>query len=205
MGLTDLSLESFVNALSARESVPGGGSAAAGVGAMGVALLVMIARYATDTDKYKSIIEALEDEKNSLVLLVNRDAEAFKTVMEAYKLPKDTEEQKKVREEKIQASLREAADVPYDTLRTAASTIKYMEILEADCKRSMISDLGVASSLLKSAIESAFLNVLINVSSIRDKEFAQALLKDAESIRIGSIKVLDKIFRRVEESLGSSS
>jgi formiminotetrahydrofolate cyclodeaminase len=205
MNLTDMSLVNFVNALSARESVPGGGSAAAAAGAMGIGLLIMIARFAADTEKYKPIIEALEDEKNNLILLVNRDSEAFRAVMDAYKLPKNTEEEKKVREEKIQASLREAADVPYDTLRTAASAIKYMEILEADCKKNMISDLGAGATFLRSAIESAYLNVLINAGLIRDREFAEALLKDATSIKIGSIKVLDKIFKRVEESLGSSS
>lgn len=205
MGLTEMSLESFINALSARESVPGGGSAAASAGAMGVALLLMVARYANDSGKFKSTIDALEDEKNSLILLVNRDAEAFKTVMDAYKLPKNTDEEKKLRDDKIQAALREAADVPYDTLRTSALAIKYIEILEADCKKNMVSDLGVSASLLRSAIESAYLNILINVALIRDKEFAQALLKDATSIRVSSIKILDHIFKRVEDSLGSSS
>jgi formiminotetrahydrofolate cyclodeaminase len=136
---------------------------------------------------------------------VNRDAEAFKTVMDAYKLPKNTDEEKKLRDDKIQAALREAADVPYDTLRTSALAIKYIEILEADCKKNMVSDLGVSASLLRSAIESAYLNILINVALIRDKEFAQALLKDATSIRVSSIKILEHIFKRVEDSLGSSS
>jgi len=125
--------------------------------------------------------------------------------MEAYKLPKNTDEEKKLREEKVQAALREAADVPYDTLRTSALAIKYIEMLEADCKKNMISDLGVSASLLISAIESAYLNVLINVALIRDKEFAQALLTDATSIKVSSIKILEHIFKRVEGSLGSSS
>jgi len=69
----------------------------------------------------------------------------------------------------------------------------------------MISDLGVSASLLISAIESAYLNVLINVALIRDKEFAQALLTDATSIKVSSIKILEHIFKRVEGSLGSPS
>lgn len=205
MNLTDMSLVNFVNALSSRESVPGGGSAAAAIGAMGVGLLIMVARYLTDTEKYKPIIESLEDEKNDLIFLVNRDAEAFKSVMDAYKLAKNTEEEKKIREEKIQATLREAADIPYDTIRTSASAIKYLEILENDCKKNMISDLGAGATLLKSAIESAYLNVLINVSLIRDKEFADSLLRDSTNIKNSSIKVLDKIFKRVEEILGNPS
>ncbi len=205
MDLTELSLESFINALSARDSVPGGGSAAASAGAMGVALLLMVAKYADDPSKLKSIIDALEDEKNSLISLINRDAEAFKNVIQAYKLPKNSDEEKKLREEKVQAALREAADVPYDTLRTSALAIKYIEMLEDDCKKNMISDLGVSASLLRSAIESAYLNVLINVPLIRDKEFAQALLKDATSIKVSSIKILEHVFMRVEDSLGSSS
>lgn len=78
-------------------------------------------------------------------------------------------------------------------------------MLEDDCKKNMISDLGVSASLLRSAIESAYLNVLINVPLIRDKEFAQALLKDATSIKVSSIKILEHVFMRVEDSLGSSS
>jgi len=201
MKLVELSLKDFANALSAKESVPGGGSASAYVGSIAVSLLLMVARYNERIEMNKSIIEALEDEKNNLLSLVDKDALSFDEVMKAYRLPKNTDDEKKIREEQIQSTLREAANIPYDTLRTSSSAIKYMELLEPDCKKNMISDLACSALFLKSAIEGSYLNILINIKSIRDKEFADSLYKDATNIKTGAFKILDKIFFRIEQQL----
>lgn len=205
MGLKDLSVEDFVQALSTKEPTPGGGSAAASTGAMGVGLLLMVSRFLDDTPALSNHINELESLKKQLIHLIDEDARSFNGYMDAIHLPKNNDEEKAYRSQKMQEALQYAASIPLKTIQACAKCIPILEILEKDVKKNMISDLGSAASLLESAIHCAFLNVLINTSSLKDKETAKTMLEDTKIVRNGAVKILQKVFQRVESLLAVPS
>lgn len=203
MGLKELSLVDFVTALSAKEPTPGGGSAAGLVGATGVGLLLMVANYIEDQTKVCQVFEPFEKAKNDLLDLIDKDADSFNQYMEAVKMPKSTEEEKKERSIQMQLALKIASQVPFATMKACYQVIPHMEVLEKNCKKSMISDLGAAATCLRSAIESAYLNIIINAGSIKDTEFSTILISDAITMLESSIIDLNKTYERVVEILVS--
>lgn len=203
MGLKDLSVEDFVQALSSKEPTPGGGSAAASTGAMGVGLLLMTARFLDESPSVLSFIADLEVHKKHLLHLIDEDALSFNGYMDAIHLPKTNEEEKTFRSQKMQEALQYAATIPFQTILACAKCIPILEYLEKDVKKNMISDLGSAASMLESAIQCAYLNVLINVSSLKDKQKADQLLQETNQIRDGAIKIFTKVFQRVEALLAN--
>jgi len=205
MGLKDLSVEDFVQALSTKEPTPGGGSAAASTGAMGVGLLLMVSRFLDETPALRNHINELESLKKQLVRLIDEDARSFNGYMDAIRLPKSNDEEKAYRSQKMQEALQYAASIPLKTIQACAKCIPILEILEKDVKKNMISDLGSAASLLESAIHCAFLNVLINTASLKDKSMAKTMLEDTKTVRNGAVKILQKVFQRVEALLAVPS
>jgi formiminotetrahydrofolate cyclodeaminase len=205
MGLKDLSVEDFVQALSTKEPTPGGGSAAASTGAMGVGLLLMVSRFLDETPALRNHINELESLKKQLVRLIDEDARSFNGYMDAIRLPKSNDEEKAYRSQKMQEALQYAASIPLKTIQACAKCIPILEILEKDVKKNMISDLGSAASLLESAIYCAFLNVLINTASLKDKSMAKTMLEDTKTVRNGAVKILQKVFQRVEALLAVPS
>ena len=203
MGLKELSVQDFVTALSVKEPTPGGGSAAGLVGATGVGLLLMVAHYLEDQTKVCHLYEIFEKAKNDLLDLIDKDAESFDQYMKAIKLPKVTEEEKKERSIQMQLALKAASAVPYATMKACYEVIPHMEILEKACKKGMISDLGAAATCLRSAIESAYLNIIINAGSIKDTDYSTVLLSEAITILESSVQDLDHIYKRVVEILVS--
>jgi len=203
MGLKDLSVEDFVQALSSKEPTPGGGSAAASTGAMGVGLLLMTAKFLEESPTVLSFIADLEVQKKHLIHLIDEDAKSFNGYMDAIHLPKTNDEEKAFRSRKMQEALQYAATIPYQTILACAKCIPIMEYLEKEVKKNMISDLGSGAAMLESAIHCAFLNVLINVSSFKDKQKAEELLQETIQIREGAVKIFTKVFQRVEALLAS--
>jgi len=145
----------------------------------------------------------LDSVKKQLVYLIDEDAKSFNGYMDAIHLPKNNDEEKAYRSKKMQEALLYAASIPQKTIQACVKCIPILEILEKDVKKNMISDLGSAASMLESAIHCAFLNVLINASSLKDKEAANTILQDTSTLRNGAVKILQKIFHRVETLLAS--
>ncbi len=201
MNLKDLSITEFCKEITAKKPTPGGGSAAAATGAVGLSLVLMVGNYAEDQEKLSSILEPLEQEKNNLLALIDKDAESFNTFMKAMKLPKSTDDEKKERREAMQTALKHAADVPFQTLRSCSIGTKYMQMLTEDVKKSMISDLGAASTMLCSAINSAYLNVIINAASIKDCDFKAKLVEESKQMQRNSVEILSTLFHSVEKKL----
>lgn len=197
MKLKDLSSVDFVSALSSKEPTPGGGSASALVGACGVGLLLMVASYIEEKQKVQSVFAPLEKAKLELLELIDLDADSFTEYMSAIKLPKLSEEEKKERSAKMQQALVHASKIPLNTMKACESVIPFMKVLEEECKKGMISDLGAAATILKSAIEAAFLNIIINAGSIKDKDYAEKLLIEAEEIKEKALLSLSQCYLRV--------
>ena len=157
---------------------PGGGTAAAIAGAMGVSLLMMVAGLAksrNNSDDEKAALAkaraAIEPIASRLTRLADADTEAFKAVMAAYRLPKATEDEKRARTRAIQNALGGATVVPLDTLRGTVEALDLGRVVAEHGNRSAASDAAVAIGLLKAAADGAAANVRTNLAGLKDEEF----------------------------------
>lgn len=191
MTLTALSLDKFVAATASGDPVPGGGSISALCGALAAALGEMVARLTVGKKKYADVqplVEAIAAKLGpvspKLVEAVDTDSEAYDAVFAAYKLPKDTDEQKAARTRAIQAALKHAASVPLSVAQTAASILPELRQLAESGNQNAITDAYVGTLCARTAILGAGANVRINLSSITDDAFVQTA--SAEVMRLSA-------------------
>jgi len=192
--IRDKSLQVFLDELASSAPTPGGGSGAAVMGAMGAALVSMVCNltvgkkgYEEVEDDLKDVLKQAEALRDRLTDMIREDVEVFDRLMASYRLPKETDEEKAARSEEIQASLKEATDVPLNCARACAEAIELCRVAAEKGNLNVISDAGVAVVAADAAMKSAALNVYINVGSIKDKAFAEErstelkkILKDAD-------------------------
>ncbi|MDP2054759.1 MAG: cyclodeaminase/cyclohydrolase family protein [Acidobacteriota bacterium] len=181
MKCAEMTIARFLEALASPDPTPGGGTAAAMAGAMGTGLLVMVtglAKSNTNSDAEKAALaaarQALQPLIPTLTELADADAAAFDQVMNAYRLPKATDDDKAARSAAIQAALQGATTVPLQTLRACAAAMAHAATVAASGNRSAVSDVGVAIGLLEAAAAGAEANVRINLASVRDLKFTSA-------------------------------
>jgi formiminotetrahydrofolate cyclodeaminase len=177
----DQPVAQFLDALSAPNPTPGGGTASAIAAAIGTALLMMVAGLARSRTNAEAEKTALAEAGSSLVgvrdrltRLADTDAEAFDQVMTAYRLPKATDEEKAVRKTAIQDALRVASTAPLDVVRATREAIALARPVAANGNRSAVSDVRVALELLEASAAGAAANVEINIISLDDESFRQA-------------------------------
>lgn len=190
-----MTVAGLLDALASPAPTPGGGTAAAIAAAMGASLLVMVAGLAksrNNTDEEKAALTAVRDEltplTTQLAQLADADSGAFNQVMDAYRLPKASEQEKAARTLAIQSALKGATVVPLDTLRACADAIVQAKIVAEHGNRSATSDVGVAIALLRAAAAGAHANVATNLAGLKDEAFradtaaeAARLSADAQS------------------------
>lgn len=206
--LMDYAIKEFVELLASQEPAPGGGAASALVGAIGVALSSMVANLTIGKEKFKDkeelmkkIIEENNRIQKDLLNLIEKDAEAFNSVTKALKMPKNTEKEKKERKESLEKALKEATQVPLEIIKKSIEALKLLEKSLGNSNPNVVSDLGVSAICLKSAIQSAWLNIKINLISIRDKDFVEKIQKETTSLLHEGILLADKIYEEVESIL----
>lgn len=206
--LIDKSCKDFVNVLSSKEPVPGGGGAAALVGAIGMALGNMVGNLTVGKKKYKDVEEEVKEimEKaqklqKDLLSMVDGDAEVFKGVSKVYKMPKNTSEEKEKRAEAMEAALKNACSVPLEIMKTARDAIKLQARLSEIGSAMAISDVGVGVLCLKSALLSGRLNVIINLNGIKDDEFVKKTSDEMENVLEEGISLADKTYEKVVKRL----
>lgn len=177
--LREQTLDGVLDSLAAGTATPGGGGAAGIAGAMAAALVAMVARLTVDKKGYENVREAMaarleraEALRAGLLDGVARDVAAFDAVMDAFRLPKDTEAQKAARAERVQAALRGATEVPCETARAALEVLTLAAGALAEGNRNAASDAAAAVHLAHAAAQAALLNVDVNLGSIRDEAFA---------------------------------
>ncbi len=194
--LTDKSVKDFLEEVGADSAVPGGGSAAAYTGSLGAGLILMVSRMTAEKDKFadvkkefEGIIKELEPLKNRLFELIDEDSEAFNEVMNAYRMSKDTEEEKRKRSEAIQKALKRASEVPMETAEICGRIIEAGKTVAKKGSPNAVTDAGTGVNIAFAALKSALYNVKINVGSIKDEKFAEeqrdraeSLLKEARSV-----------------------
>lgn len=208
MKISEKTCIEFVNVLASKSAVPGGGGAAALVGAIGMALGSMVCNLTIGKKKYAEyeesvneiLVKAREIEKK-LLSMIDKDAENFLPLSKAYGLPNSTEEEKKIKEEIMENALKVACEVPIDIVRVCFDAIKLHEDLVDKCSKLAISDVGVGVQCLRAAILSGKLNVVININSIKDMEYVEAIRKEVNSLVEEGVKICDEVYAKVEKAL----
>lgn len=209
MKISEKTCIEFVNVLASKSAVPGGGGAAALVGAIGMALGSMVCnltigkkKYAEYEESVKEILVKAREIEKKLLSMIDKDAENFLPLSKAYGLPNSTEEEKKIKEEIMENALKVACEVPIDIVRVCFDAIKLHEDLVDKCSKLAISDVGVGVQCLRAAILSGKLNVVININSIKDMEYVEAIRKEVNSLVEEGVKICDEVYAKVEKALG---
>lgn len=179
----------FLDQLAAGTAAPGGGSAAAYGGAMGAALVAMVARLSVGKKKYadvearmNEIIQEADGLRAALTHGVQRDSDAFEQVMAAFRLPKETDEQKAARDAAVENATRYAAEVPLDAASLAVRVMELAAEVAEVGNTNAISDAGSASALAYASMQAAALNVKINAASLQDQSVAAPWLESLAAL-----------------------
>ena len=185
--MKNMTINEFAKIVASDSPVPGGGSIAALCGALSAALAEMVAnltvtkkKYADSKEEMTDIISKASQLRDKLLNYIEEDSLAYNKVMEAYKLPKETEEEKCLRRDRIQEGLKVAASVP---LKVAETSFELFPLAEAVVLRgnvSSVTDALVGAMMARTGVLSAVLNIRINLDSIKDDEFVKALKEKAD-------------------------
>lgn len=206
--LIDKKVSNFLNELASNSPTPGGGSVAALAGALGAALISMVGNLTVGKKKYedveeeiKRILSSSEKLRYELSQLIEDDVKVFNNFMSTYKMPKETEEEKKVRAEKIQESLIEAAKVPLKVAYKCLDILSLSKEVAEKGNINVVSDAGVAALMAEAALESAILNVKINLKMIRDEKVRTELSYSIQEILSKEKGQKEKVLEIVEEKI----
>jgi formiminotetrahydrofolate cyclodeaminase len=198
--LRDLTVGELLQRLGSSDPTPGGGAAAAVVGALGAALVEMTAsltigrpRFAAVEEGARAIHRRAAQLRDQLASLADADAEAFERVSAAYKLPRSDDAQKATRSQAIQSALRFAADVPLDTARSSAQVIELAEEAAPILNPNLISDVLVGALLAHAALDSAAVNVEINLAAMTDAAAAERISRDLEQATAGASERVERV------------
>jgi formiminotetrahydrofolate cyclodeaminase len=208
MKIKDQTIELFLENLASKSSTPGGGSAAAIIGAMGAALVSMVANFTVGKKGYEAVstdmaevLEKAENYRRQFIELIQLDVDVFNHVMSAYGLPRETDQDKQTRSAAIQSALKAATDVP---LACATLCLEVMELsrqVAAKGNTNVISDAGVAVLAAEAALGSAALNVYINIANIKDSEFVEDRRQNLEAMLAASSEITDQVYALVKSKV----
>lgn len=201
-------LGDFLSEISSSSPTPGGGSVSAFCGAMATSLGIMVCNLTIGKKKYENVQNeiseiktSLEDHYNKFLELYDLDSAAFDKVMEAYKLPKETEEEKRKRSEEIEKANVEATNIPIEVIRSAYLILKQLTRLSEIGNQNSLSDTGVALLLLKTCAQGAFLNVLINTKALNEKDRARNLILTAAEMLNTIESEIDSTLKKINLKL----
>lgn len=208
--LVDMNLVAFANETASESPAPGGGSIAAYVGVLGASLGTMVANLSAHKRGWDERWEEFSDWalkgqqfKDQLLFLVDEDTRAFNKIMDAFGLPKKTEEDKLARKQAIEEASKYAMEIPFKVMKTAFGSFEVMKAMAETGNPNSVSDAGVGALCALTAVEGAWLNVKINASGIEDKAFTTDLLEKANEIA-GKAKILrDEIIAVVDQKIAS--
>jgi formiminotetrahydrofolate cyclodeaminase len=198
----------FLDTLASSAPTPGGGSVAALSGAMAAGLVSMVcalsegkkqfADYAEEIARIHAQAEAL---RGDLQTLAQQDVEIFSRLSAAYKLPRTTEADAASRQAAIQTVTRQAAEVPLRVARTVADLLPLCTALAPRCSRMIVSDIGVAAVLVRATLQSAILNVEINLAGLEDQRYVREVRAQIEDMLIGMSEEVEGIVQIVRSRI----
>lgn len=189
MSLTELTVQQFTATTASGEPVPGGGSISALCGALAAALGEMVTHLTIGKKKYADVQNIMEEiaaklapASGILLKAVDMDAQAYDMVFQAYKMPKGTEEEIESRNSMIQEALKHAANVPFSVAKMVNTFLPDLMTIALSGNQNAITDAYVATMCARTAVLGAAANSRINLSSINDAEFVDAMVKDLAEI-----------------------
>jgi len=206
--LVDMTVTGFANETASESPAPGGGSIAATVGALGTSLGTMVANLSSHKrgwddrwEEFSDWAEKGQHYKDELLRLVDEDTNAFNKIMDAFGLPKKTDEEKAARKKAIEDASKHAMEIPFKVMQTAFNSMEIMHAMAETGNPNSVSDAGVGALCSLTAVEGAFLNVKINAGGIEDKGFTNDLIKKGEEIAGKAKAERDTIIKIVEEKI----
>ena len=202
--LTEKSCVEFAEVLASKSSVPGGGGAAALVGSLGVALCSMVGNFTVGKKKYaavendvKAMLIKAEGLRLRFLALVEADAEAFEPLSKAYAIPKDDP----TREAVLEKATLDACGAPVEMVKCCGEAIELLEEMRVKGSVMLISDVGCGALLCHAAIEAAAMNVFINTKSLTDREKAESIETEVDSLLNKYLPQADKIAASVTHQI----
>lgn len=202
-----VTIQPFLDELAGGTPTPGGGSAAAAVGAMGAALVSMVCNLTIGKEKFavveaqmKNTLARSETLRAELTQLIDEDAAAFNAVMAAFQLPKTTDEEKAVRSEAIQAATQKATLTPLATARACAEVIELGQLAAEKGNPNAVSDAGAGVAFAQAGLKAAALNVLINLPSIKNKAFVSTHQTELDHI-LTKHDLADQVYESVKSKI----
>ncbi len=206
--LVDMSVKDFANETAAESPAPGGGSIAASVGALGASLATMVANLSSHKrgwddrwEEFSDWAEKGQNFKDTLLHLVDEDTNAFNKIMDAFGLPKKSDEEKKARKQAIEDASKYAMEIPFKVMEAAYNSIQVIRAMAEFGNPNSVSDAGVGVLCALTAVEGAFLNVKINAQGIADKKFTSDLLQRGSEIAEKAKDCRDAVMETVEQRI----
>jgi glutamate formiminotransferase / formiminotetrahydrofolate cyclodeaminase len=203
--LAGLSLKAFMDKTASESPAPGGGSCSAYIGALGVALGTMVANLSAHKrgwdnrwKEFSDLAEKGTEIQNALLRLVDEDTEAFNAILKAFSLPRRSEEEKLLRDAAVQDATRNAMLVPYRVMETAFRGFELIRKMVEEGNPSSITDAGVGALALGTSIKGAFLNVRINASGLKDKDFVKNIISAGSELELVAEKEESEILRKID-------
>lgn len=207
--LMDMTCAAFANETASESPAPGGGSISAYMGALGAALGTMVANLSShkpgwddrweEFSKYAVVGQKIKDE---LLWLVDEDTQSFNKIMNAFGLPKGTDEEKAIRRQAIEEATKYATEIPFKTVQRSFDVFALCEAMVETGNPNSVTDAGVGALCAKAAVTGAYFNVRINAATLQDKDFAADIVKKAYEYVEKAAALEAKIVKRVEEIIG---
>lgn len=208
--LISMTLSDFADETASESPAPGGGSIAAYIGSLGVALATMVANLSSHKkgwderwEEFSFWAEKGENYKNELLRLVDADTSAFNQILQAFSLPKTNEDEKLIRNRAIQDATKYAIEIPFKVMQTAFASMEVILAMATSGNPNSVSDAGVGALCARSAVMGAFMNVRINTADFDDKEFVTEIIAKGKLIEQKAMALETKILKIVNGKIGA--
>ncbi len=206
--LVSMSLSAFADETASESPAPGGGSISAYVGSLGISLATMVANLSSHKkgwderwEEFSDWAEKGEQMKNELIRLVDQDTFAFNQIMNAFGLPKGTDEEKQIRTQAIQDATKFAIEVPFKVMQISYDSMQVIKAMAEIGNPNSVSDAGVGALCARSAVMGAFMNVRINASGYNDKSYVQDIIAKGNDIEQKTIALETEILKVVNAKI----
>ena len=206
--LVDMTVTGFANETASESPAPGGGSISAYVGSLGASLATMVANLSSHKrgwderwEEFSEWAEKGQNIKDHLLHLVDEDTNAFNKIMDAFGLPKKSDEEKNIRKQAIEDASKYAMEIPFKVMEVSLNSFEVIKAMAEIGNPNSVSDAGVGALCALTAVEGAYLNVKINAGGIEDKQFTNDLVERGAEIAMSAKKLRDEIISIVDEKI----
>jgi len=206
--LKDLQVVEFINEIDKKSATPGGGSVSALAASLGIALTKMVGHLTIGKKKFRALDEEVQSEytdilhtfgtyKEELITLIDKDTEAYNLVMAAFKLPKETEEEKAGRAVEIEKATLIATEIPYRIAVLSLEALKELDTILENCNKNALTDLAVGALLLYAGLEGSLLNVKINIPGLNDQLKIEEYTKKVKAMLFDGSELRNDILEKI--------